>query len=147
MSTSSLPGLVNYAFGSQSIQTRKDDWHSESSAQNTSKQTDQIERRQSALRRRNSFSNFLAYKSQNANIDDSQAALTDIYVPPTHAKHSRHRPRSLSEVVNIVSPVEQAPPIATTTKMPTYEYYGFVMYLVSFVALADTGRSQFPYGL
>lgn len=46
MSTSSLPGLVNYAFGSQSIQTRKDDWHSESSAQNTSKQTDQIERRQ-----------------------------------------------------------------------------------------------------
>jgi hypothetical protein len=41
----------------------------------------------------------------------------------------------LLRVVSMASPVEQAPPIATTTKMPTYEYYGFVMYLVSFVAL------------
>lgn len=41
----------------------------------------------------------------------------------------------LYRVVSIVTPVEQAPPVATTTKVPTYEYYGFVMYLVSFVVL------------
>lgn len=41
----------------------------------------------------------------------------------------------ICRVVSIVSQVEQAPPVATTTKTPTYEYYGFVMYLVSFVAL------------
>lgn len=30
--------------------------------------------------------------------------------------------------------VERAPPVATTDKTPIYEYYGFVMYLASFVA-------------
>ncbi|CAO3675012.1 unnamed protein product [Umbelopsis ramanniana] len=60
---------------------------------------------------------------------------SDVYLPPLSTKQSRHRPRSLSEVVSIVSQVEQAPPVATTTKTPTYEYYGFVMYLVSFVVL------------
>lgn len=30
--------------------------------------------------------------------------------------------------------VERAPPVATTNKTPIYEYYGFVMYLASFVA-------------
>jgi hypothetical protein len=44
-------------------------------------------------------------------------------------------------VVSIVSQVEQAPPVATTTKTPTYEYYGFVMYLVSFVVLGKDGIS------
>lgn len=46
MSTSSLPGLVNYAFGTQSTPTRKDDWHSETNAQSIPKQNEQIERRQ-----------------------------------------------------------------------------------------------------
>lgn len=30
--------------------------------------------------------------------------------------------------------VERAPPVAITNKTPAYEYYGFVMYLASFVA-------------
>ncbi|KAH8551498.1 PIG-P-domain-containing protein [Umbelopsis sp. PMI_123] len=129
LSTSSLPGLVNYAFGSPS--SRKDEWHQDTHAQtSTTKLNDEMKRRQSALRRRNSFSNFLSYKAQNASMEES-----DVYLPPLSTKKSRHRPRSLSEVVSIVSQVEQAPPVATTTKTPTYEYYGFVMYLVSFVAL------------
>ncbi|KAJ2957508.1 hypothetical protein NQZ79_g6790 [Umbelopsis isabellina] len=137
MSTSSLPGLVNYAFGSSSPQTRKDDWYLDSAAApNRQKSRKQLDRRQSALRRRNSFSNFQAYKTESARTDeDLDFPLDGTYTPPSSTKQSRHRPRSLSEVVSIVTPVEQAPPVATTTKMPTYEYYGFVMYLVSFVVL------------
>lgn len=52
--------------------------------------------------------------------------------PPTR---KGHRPRSFSEVPAIPPPVERAPPVAMTNKTPIYEYYGFVMYLVSFVGL------------
>lgn len=33
--------------------------------------------------------------------------------------------------------VERAPPVAITNKTPSYEYYGFVMYLASFVILGN----------
>lgn len=137
MSTTSLPGLVNYAFGFPSPQTRKDDWYLDfAAAPNRQKSKKQLDRRQSALRRRNSFSNFQAYKTESARTDEDLDFPPDgTYTPPSSTKQSRHRPRSLSEVVSIVTPVEQAPPVATTTKVPTYEYYGFVMYLVSFVVL------------
>lgn len=34
--------------------------------------------------------------------------------------------------------VERAPPVAITNKTPAYEYYGFVMYLASFVILGNS---------
>lgn len=43
--------------------------------------------------------------------------------------------RGLCRVPAIPPPVERAPPVAMTNKTPIYEYYGFVMYLVSFVGL------------
>jgi hypothetical protein len=47
MSTSSLPGLVNYAFGSPSPQTRKDDWYLDSAAApSRQKSKRQMDRRQ-----------------------------------------------------------------------------------------------------
>jgi hypothetical protein len=43
-----------------------------------------------------------------------------------------------SSIVNRIAPnihhVDRAPPVAITNKTPSYEYYGFVMYLISFVA-------------
>lgn len=47
MSTTSLPGLVNYAFGFPSPQTRKDDWYLDfAAAPNRQKSKKQLDRRQ-----------------------------------------------------------------------------------------------------
>ncbi|KAI9027610.1 PIG-P-domain-containing protein [Phycomyces nitens] len=39
----------------------------------------------------------------------------------------------LIQMIPVPTPVERAPPISITNKTPIYEYYGFVMYLASFV--------------
>lgn len=40
------------------------------------------------------------------------------------------------------TPVERAPPVATTNKTPIYEYYGFVMYLTSFVVFGKLRKEM-----
>ncbi|KAI9253187.1 PIG-P-domain-containing protein [Sporodiniella umbellata] len=101
----------------------------------------------STKKRRHSFSSFLNVKfgklaaaDKTRNIKRLAAlSLTTDTVPMIVERGNKksnqgHRPRSYSEVPYNIPHVERAPPVAITNKTPAYEYYGFVMYLASFVA-------------
>ncbi|CEP10069.1 hypothetical protein [Parasitella parasitica] len=73
--------------------------------------------------------------SVNTNPETSRSSLNGVPSKSNQAKKG-HRPRSYSDRVPYNLPhVERAPPVAITNKTPAYEYYGFAMYLASFVAL------------
>ncbi|CAO3624548.1 unnamed protein product [Cunninghamella echinulata] len=89
--------------------------------------------------RRNSFSSFLSKKYAKTKSQQDQERIIPIKSNNKTNNNSTtefqkgHRPRSFSEVPALPTPVERAPPVAITNKTPIYEYYGFVMYLASFV--------------
>ncbi|CAO3583126.1 unnamed protein product [Absidia cylindrospora] len=106
--------------------------------------------------RRNSFSSFLSKKYAKTKLQQDQERILPIInnsgnnfnnnnkdrdtilgeynnTRTTKEFQKGHRPRSFSEVPAIPAPVERAPPVAITNKTPIYEYYGFVMYLASYV--------------
>ncbi|KAI8086416.1 PIG-P-domain-containing protein [Halteromyces radiatus] len=105
--------------------------------------------------RRNSFSSFLSKKYAKTKLQQDQERILPI-INNSNIKDNNnnnknknnginngntstkefqkgHRPRSFSEVPAIPATIERAPPVAITNKTPVYEYYGFVMYLASFV--------------
>ncbi|KAK4517799.1 uncharacterized protein ATC70_001144 [Mucor velutinosus] len=115
-------------------------------------------KKQIISKRRHSFSSFLNAKyGKTAIVDEDEDKFRDdkratisasvnsnhpanrttvngtIHTKPNQTKKG-HRPRSYSEVSFNLPHVERAPPVAITNKTPAYEYYGFVMYLASFVA-------------
>ncbi|KAI8645176.1 PIG-P-domain-containing protein [Parasitella parasitica] len=75
-----------------------------------------------------------ATSTVNSNSAMEKNSLNGVRSKTNQAKKG-HRPRSYSEVPYNLPHVERAPPVAITNKTPAYEYYGFVMYLSSFVAL------------
>ncbi|CAO3644630.1 unnamed protein product [Cunninghamella blakesleeana] len=88
--------------------------------------------------RRNSFSSFLSKKYAKTKSQQDQERIIFVKTNKSNSNSTKefqkgHRPRSFSEVPSMPTPVERAPPVATTNKTPIYEYYGFVMYLTSFV--------------
>ncbi|KAI8367499.1 PIG-P-domain-containing protein [Radiomyces spectabilis] len=87
--------------------------------------------RRTVASRRNSFSSFLTRKYAKRTEREAQQVQTKEKL----CFKKGHRPRSFSELPAVPSSVERAPPVAATIKTPIYEYYGFVMYLASFVVL------------
>ncbi|KAF7725722.1 hypothetical protein EC973_009440 [Apophysomyces ossiformis] len=112
-STQSLPGLVNYALSATASLTRR--------------AHDSLPMRRGA-----------SHSSLDVTTDNRHSFLEGRKLAAVkRPQHKGHRPRSYSEVPAIPSRIERAPPIATTNKTPIYEYYGFVMYLASFVAFDE----------
>ncbi|KAL9546342.1 hypothetical protein PS6_007719 [Mucor atramentarius] len=159
-STPSLPNLVNYAISSATASLSKRQvadmstsmrrGHSDYNSVNET-----IEQPKKQIR--HSFSSFLNAKYGKAAIVDEdddkfrdyKRVATSATVNSNHLTNRTtvsggqskpnqtkkgHRPRSYSEVSFNLPHVERAPPVAITNKTPAYEYYGFVMYLASFVA-------------
>ncbi|KAG0952669.1 hypothetical protein G6F57_003893 [Rhizopus arrhizus] len=98
-------------------------------------------------KRRHSFSSFLNVKYGKLAAADKmrnvkRLATLSLTADVPHVSTEKgiqkvtqgHRPRSYSEIPYNIPHVERAPPVAITNKTPAYEYYGFVMYLTSFVA-------------
>ncbi|KAI8890759.1 PIG-P-domain-containing protein, partial [Backusella circina FSU 941] len=92
--------------------------------------------------RRHSYTSFLNAKSKQT-ITSAKLSEIKINVKSTNINSNSagitegkkgHRPRSYSEIAPNIHHVDRAPPVAITNKTPSYEYYGFVMYLISFVA-------------
>ncbi|KAI9362766.1 hypothetical protein BD770DRAFT_309423, partial [Pilaira anomala] len=162
-STTSLPDLVNYAITSATaslskrqvvdLSTTMRRGHSQQATQVSVKISEQP-KKQTVSKRRHSFSSFLnARYGKTALVDEETRDNSGITTPtninfaspmvmmagsqgrkPIQGKKG-HRPRSYSEVSFNLPQVERAPPVAITNKTPSYEYYGFVMYLASFVIL------------
>ncbi|ORZ13081.1 PIG-P-domain-containing protein [Absidia repens] len=118
--------------------------------------SDQSELPKPVKGRRNSFSSFLSKKYAKTKLQQDQERILPIINNSSNNNNNSnkdrdtilgkynntrttkefqkgHRPRSFSEVPAIPAPVERAPPVAITNKTPIYEYYGFVMYLASYV--------------
>lgn len=160
-STTSLPDLANEAVTRRQVlnlSTAMRRGHSHQANEATS-ELNEMPRKQLITKRRHSFSSFLNIKHKRALSGDeeevcrknaSASVATTVTsnvnfssstmfgpsrtqnTPPTK---KGHRPRSYSEVSYNLPQVERAPPVAITNKTPSYEYYGFVMYLTSFVIL------------
>ncbi|KAI8087790.1 PIG-P-domain-containing protein [Gilbertella persicaria] len=159
-STSSLPNLVNFNSASaltnihkkQPVIVRRGRSQQTTRVSNESKEQP---KKPISTKRRHSFSSFLTVKfgkktSMDETIIEYKRTATSIAnniitfsnptitgrVPSVQFQSGKkgHRPRSYSELPYNLPPVERAPPVATTNKTPAYEYYGFVMYLSSFVA-------------
>ncbi|GAA5808267.1 hypothetical protein MFLAVUS_001655 [Mucor flavus] len=162
-STTSLPDLVNHAITSAtaSLSKRQVANLSTSMRRGHSQQTQvsakilEQPKKQTVSKRRHSFSSFLnARYGKTAIVDEEtrnykgSTTTTSTHInftspmimtgsqgqKPIQGKKG-HRPRSYSEVSFNLPQVERAPPVAITNKTPAYEYYGFVMYLGSFVIL------------
>ncbi|KAI8370173.1 PIG-P-domain-containing protein [Choanephora cucurbitarum] len=152
-STSSLPSLVSYNNSSNHLKPTQMNamrrGYSQEPTRSFKKPTEQP-KKTLTTKRRHSFSNFLAIKFAKKPItDDSKqtSALTATNIitfsnstlagnkplSTTQQAKKGHRPRSYSELPYNLPQVERAPPVAITNKTPAYEYYGFVMYLSSFV--------------
>ncbi|KAI9250179.1 PIG-P-domain-containing protein [Phascolomyces articulosus] len=161
-STPSLPALVNYALLATASLSKRPSISMQRGSSQQSRPSSSIspnfdeERRSAPVKRRNSFSSFLSTKygpkggkttpAKLANIrktlettmETNDPTTTSTTTPSDDSTKFRkgHRPRSYSEIPAMSLLVERAPPVAITNKTPIYEYYGFVMYLASFVALA-----------
>ncbi|KAI9491712.1 hypothetical protein BDB00DRAFT_478101 [Zychaea mexicana] len=155
-STPSLPALVNYALLATASLSKRPGIRMQRGSSQQSRPaitpSPNIEERRSApVQRRNSFSSFLSTKygtkrktstpPKPVDISKTISATGESSDPAATASDDStkfrkgHRPRSYSEIPAVSHPIERAPPVAITTKTPIYEYYGFVMYLASFVAL------------
>ncbi|KAI9481493.1 MAG: PIG-P-domain-containing protein [Benjaminiella poitrasii] len=158
-STPSLPNLFNYAILSAASSLSKMQMnntrlsYSEQSVQSIFESSEK-DKNSIISKRRHSFSSFLNTKYRKGSIgneeigtnkDDSPKTMSDdnnhsysVKVNDlktrTNLKKKGHRPRSYSEMSFQLPRAERAPPVAITNKTPAYEYYGFVMYLSSFVA-------------
>ncbi|KAI7899846.1 PIG-P-domain-containing protein [Cokeromyces recurvatus] len=158
-STPSLPNLVNYAIPSTMsnlsiINNTSISLSHGSNEHNINYKLIQKTKNSIVCKRRHSFSSFLDVKCRKKiNIDDEtdndktsrlkimsddnsflNSARTNGPTAKSVLKKKRYRPRSYSEMSSSLPRVERAPPVAITNKIPAYEYYGFVMYLSSFVA-------------
>ncbi|KAI7888744.1 uncharacterized protein EV154DRAFT_425183 [Mucor mucedo] len=120
---------------------------SQQATQVSSIQPPEQPKKETASKRRHSFSSFLNAKyGKLAQVEETRHYKTPTTTSPTNftsttsvkstvQRAKGHRPRSYSEVSFNLPQVERAPPVAITNKTPAYEYYGFVMYLASFVIL------------
>ncbi|KAG1122229.1 hypothetical protein G6F42_011676 [Rhizopus arrhizus] len=173
-STPSLPNLVNYAISSATASLSKRHVADMSTSMrrghsdyNSVNRTIEQPKKQIISNRRHSFSSFLNAKYGKAAIVDEdddkfrdyKRVATSANVNSNHLTNRTtvsggqskpnqtkkgHRPRSYSEVSFNLPHVERAPPVAITNKTPAYEYYGFVMYLASFVAFGSLGITYYP---